>query len=463
MTIADPIAVATVAFWILVSLIVVLPIRWSVVVYLLLVQFDLAGSNNYFLDSLGIVNAIRVIGVPTLLLLRVRPIAELAPSFSRLRNIWLLYAAYAAIAVCWSPYRIPAIKMLGYFYAYSILFLVFTNAWQRKWFNTKSLALVVWLSLLFGMVQTYMLGNQYGNPEYEFRFTSFTGAQSFAPFLLCLLVVLLFRERWNTSIVAAAIGASVGLVLTGSRSIFFGFSWIVLVGGFILAVRSGRKVNLGLIVKRTVASGTILFCVGAVVFKVLPESRLNEVLGATVAKDVTLDDVGTFAWRYHIYQKTLQALAERSLPSLFVGSGTSSGASLVLEAGIFKEDEVDPNRSIHDEFLRSLYEWGVPGIFLLALLLAEAGKIGLRMATRSGSWGAWAFLAIFVPMLISLTFENILAEGGGPAGVGYSLVLTSMAAAAFGNQRQRNKIQALQTNSALAGHSRNLLRPLPEC
>lgn len=455
MTIIDSITVATAAFWILVSLIVLLPVRWSVIAYLVLVQFDLAGVDHSSLDSLGIVNAIRVVAVPTLLLFRMRPISPLAPNFSRLRNIWLLYMAYAAIAVFWSPYRIPALKMLGYFYAYSVLFLVFTNAWQRKWFNARSLAFVVWFSLFLGVVQTYLLGNEFGNPDYEFRFTSFTGAQSFAPFILSLCVLLLFRESWTLSVIATAIGASVGLLLTGSRSVFIGFVWIVLVGGIILAGRSGKKIDFGLIAKRAVVSGAILLCVGAVVLNALPGNRLNEALAASVTRNATVEDVGTFGWRYNLYQKTLMSLGERSLKELFVGSGTSSGATLVTEADIFLESEVDPNRALHDEFLRSLYEWGIPGLVLLLLFLGESGRICLRMIMQNGSPAAWTFLAVLVPLLVSLTVENVLAEAAAPAGVGYSLVLTSMAAAAGIACRPTHQNGAPQVASLLRGGVEN--------
>src|SRR5258706_4870500 len=375
----DAITVANVAFWILLSLVVFLPVRWAVVAFLILVQFDLAGVDHSSLDSLGIVNAIRVVVVPTLLLLRIRPIRPLATPLSRLRNIWILYILYAALAVFWSPYRVPAIKMLGYFYAYSVLFVVFTNAWQREWFNARILAFVVWVSLLLGFLQTYFLGNAYGNPDYESRFTSFSGAQSFAPFMLSLFALLLFREKWSFSVIAAAIAATVGLVLTGSRSIFIGFAWIVLIGGVILAQRSGKKINVGLIGRRVIISGAILLSVGGIVLNVIPGSRLNKALVATVSQNATLEDVGIFGWRYNLYQETLTSLRARSLKQLFAGSGTSSGATLVTETGIFLESEVDPNRALHDEFLRSVYEWGVPGLVLLLLFLVESGRICVRM------------------------------------------------------------------------------------
>jgi hypothetical protein len=64
------------------------------------------------------------------------------------------------------------------------------------------------------------------------------------------------------------------------------------------------------------------------------------------------------------------------------------------------------------------------------LFLGEAVRICVRLIRETESKEAWAFLAILVPLLISLTVENFLAESASPGGVGYALVLTSMLARA---------------------------------
>jgi len=334
--------------------------------------------------------------------------------------------------------------MLGYLYGYCILFLVFTTAWRRRWISAGGLTFVVWASLFFAYVQTYLLGNDYGEPEYGRRFTSFTGAQSFAPFLLVLIALLVFRERRNLSILLAVGAASIGIVLTGSRSTFLGIAWVLIAGGIIFAIRSGKKINLRLIVRRIGFGVAGIACVGLLVIEVLPKDRLNEMLGAVVSQNATLEDVGTFAWRYSLYGKTLDELASRSLPRLMIGSGTSSGASLVLENNIFQQEDVDPNRALHDEFLRSAYEWGLPGLVFLTFFLVEVFTICNEMIVRYHSWQAGAFAAILVPLMVSLTVENILAESSAPVGVGYCLVLAGMAAtyAPLGPR----PLQALKTN-----------------
>jgi O-Antigen ligase len=433
----ETLIIARVAFWLLAALVVFLPARWSTVAFLLLVQFDLSGTASYTAESLGIENAIKVTLIPTILLWRIKEEISFDPHFARLRHIWLLFAGYACLAILWSPFKLSALKMLGYFYAYCVLFLVFTVAWRKRWFNARSLMIVLWCSLLFAFVQTYGLANEYGSVgnfygsiDYEFRFTSFTGAQSFAAFLLSIFVLLIFCEEWNLATFAAAAGATTGLILTGSRSIFLGFAWILVLSGVISAKRRGKVLSLGAVAKRMTIGAAVLLCVAALVLSVLPENRLNQMLSASVSSDRSLEDIGTFVWRFALYQKTLEELAHRRAATLLAGSGTSSAATLVLDTGFFQQSNVDPNRALHDEFLRSLYEWGAPGLFLLLLFLGQAARICFRIIRETDSKEAWAFLAILVPLLISLTVENFLAESASPGGVGYTLVLTCMLARA---------------------------------
>ncbi len=312
---SETLLIARVAFWLLAALVVLLPVRWSTLAFLLLVQFDLSGTATYTAESLGIENAIKVTLIPTILLWRMKEEISFDSRFAKLRHIWLFFAGYACLAILWSPFKLPALKMLGYFYAYCVLFIVFTIAWRKGWFNARSLMIVLWLSLLFAFVQTYGLGNEYGSVgnfygsiDYEFRFTSFTGAQSFAAFLLSLFVLLVFCEEWNFAIFAAAAGATTGLILTGSRSIFLGFCWILLLAGVIFAKRKGKKLSLGVVAKRMTVGAVVLLVVGTVVLSALPENRLNQMLSASVSSDQTLEDVGTFVWRFSLYQKTIEEL-----------------------------------------------------------------------------------------------------------------------------------------------------------
>jgi O-antigen ligase len=452
----DPMLVPTVAFWILASLTFFLPIRWSLVFYLLLVQIDLSAVGNFSTDSLGIQNAIKVIIIPTILLIKLRKEIHFDKSARKYFVPWILFSSYACIALFWSPYRISALKMNGYLYAYTILFVVFVTTWQQEWLNKYKLMFVVWVTLAAGIIQTYFLGNAFGSDEFQSRFTTFTGAQSLAPFLLCMMVLLLFRERASFFTFLTATGAAIGVLLTGSRSVFLGMVWVLLIYGIYSAVRSAKTVRIGMILGRMMILGAAMAVIILVVVEWLPNNRLNEMLTAAVEKNATVDDVGTFGWRFSLYQRTLDELIHRSLPRLLVGSGTSSGADLVLDGGFFNEDNVDPNRAIHDEFLRTTYEWGLLGLAPFVLFLVRILKLDLRQVSKNASPQAWAFLAIVVPFFISLSVENFLADSGSPGGVGYNLVLTSMMALVVSRSEENESSPAQQTPGAIPATSQSI-------
>lgn len=433
---SESIIIAHACFWVLAPLAIFLPIRWSILAFLVLIQFDLSATGGYQSETLGIDNALRVVLIPTILLWRVRKSISFDPVFKKLRLFWILLIGYSALALLWSGYKLSAVKMLGYFYAYSVLFVVFAIAWRKKWLDVKILLTAVWAALALGVLQSYILGNEfgalgnyYGSPDFEWRFTSFTGAQSYAAFLLAIFVLLLFCGKRNFSVVAGTVAAGIGILLTGSRSIFLGLAWILLTAGVAFAHRKNKHLALRSIVLRAAVGGLVLLIAAGVVLEALPQNRLNQMLTAVISSDNSLEDIGTFAWRFSLYEKAIDTLTNRSIPRLLIGSGTSSAADLVLETGVFTDENVDPNRAMHDEFLRSIYEWGLPGIAFLVLFLFEAVRQSIRMIKSSGTREAWAFLAIAVPMLISLTVENFLADGASPGGVGYCLVLTCMVAA----------------------------------
>jgi O-antigen ligase len=424
----DALFIPTVAFWILVGLTILSPVRWSVIFFLLLVQIDLSGLGNFSTESLGIENAIKVAIIPTLFLYRIRNEIHLEQSARKYFLFWIAFVGYACIAVLWSPFKTSAIKMVAYLYAYSAIFVIYITAWQQRWLTPRNLRFVVWISLSGAIIQTYLLGNSFGSDEFQWRFTTFSGAQSFAPFLLSLIVLILFQKRVSFFDILTALGAATGLLMTGSRSIFLGLLWVLSIYAIYSAVRSAKRVRIGMILGRMVLTGSIMLGVVVAVAIFLPENRLNEMVGAAIEKNATIEDVGTFGWRFTLYQKTLDELIHRGIPSLLVGSGTSSAARLVLDEGIFQEDNVDPNRAIHDEFLRATYEWGLLGLAAFVLFLAVIIKLDLQLVAENASPQAWGFLAIVVPLLISLTVENILADSGSPGGVGYNLVLSSFMA-----------------------------------
>jgi hypothetical protein len=425
---APDMLVPTIFFWILAVLSVSLAPRYAILAYVLLVQFDLTGVAFYADSSFGWLNAIKIVAIPTVLLLRVAPVDLLPSAFSGLRNLWVFLVGYAALSVTWSPFHLSAIKMMGYFYAYSILFLIFTHAWRRQWFSNGSFVLVTLLSLLLAAIQTYLLGNPYGDVEHQGRFTSFTDAQSFAPFLVCMIILLILcGQRTVLSWMTAAV-AVVGLLLTGSRSYFVGFAWVALILGLALGSRFRQHLGIYLIFKSAIVGVLTVALLAVIVYRNLPQSRLNELVDVAASDNTSLQEVGTFAWRVQIWEKTVEALAGRDFRGLILGSGTSSGAAVAMQTDFFEEVNVDPNRCIHDEFLRTAYEWGAIGLLAFVCFLGALFKLSFTMARITQFPEAWACLAVTGPLVIGLLIENIFADAASPGGVGFCLVFASMVA-----------------------------------
>jgi O-antigen ligase len=443
---------AGVAFWVFAAVVLFGPIRWSVLAFILLAQFDLSAGTEYRLTTWGLENAIKSIVLTTLLLYRLRPFPRLERPFSVLARLWLLLTVYAALAVAWSPDKLSGLKMVGYLYAYAAIFFVFLACFRKGLLDAKLLATCMWASLILATVQSYLLGNSYGDAYFDGRFTSFTGAQSFAVFLLSLAILLFFRESltwWKVLTITAGI---VGVVLTGSRSTFLGALYALFIGSVFFALRSGKALRLTLVAKRGMITLTVLLAVSAIVFIALPENRLNEMVTAVLTKGTTVEDVGTFGWRYSLYEKILEEFPDRGPARLMFGAGTSSGGSLVVNLGFYNDQSADPNRAIHNEFLRALYEWGLVGLGLLASFLCLAVRYAMQNSTSTGSRATWALLAISGPLLVGLTVENVLAEAAGPAGVGLALIFASAAdsccASAQKKATKRTRSQQGQLNFA---------------
>lgn len=421
--------VPTILFWLLVAIFLCVPPRYAVPVFILIAQLDLTGIAFYSDVSLGWENAVKVIALPTILLVRLRPVDLLPSPFKFARNAWMCLVAYAALAVAWSPYHLSGVKLIGYLYSYSVLFVVFACAWRRHWITRGWLIGLVSVSLFFAVLQTYVLGNPYGEPEYDNRFTTFADPQSFAPFLICMIILLVICNRRTIGSVTAALAAVVGLVLTGSRSNLIGFLWVVLIIGVALAKQANRHLRLSILLRNTSLGCIGLILISTLILNALPQNRINELIEvATSYENHSLESVGTFAWRLTVYAEAIKELSNRNWRELAIGSGTSSGALVGLQTGFFAEATVDPNRVIHDEFLRALYEWGLVGLLAFVCFLAALFHLCVRLIRLTSSPYAWAYLAAFGPLLIGLLIENIFADGASPGGVAYCLLFASLAA-----------------------------------
>jgi O-Antigen ligase len=426
-------SVAPLLFWTLAAVALIAPPRWALFSYLLLAQVDLSASDFASASTLGLDNAFRIVVIPTVLLLRLRSTAPAPAIPDALSRWWLLFAAYVAIASFWSPFPLSAIKMIGYLYCYSALFILFRRAWAQSWFSIRFVIANLGAALCIATAQTYVLGDL-ASPEG--RLTSFDDPQNFAAYLISIAAIVLFaRENEKGALRWFALAAAAGgIVLTGSRYVLIGLVMLAVLSFLRQWFEQGSGAKLSAFVKRIVFVAAATLLLVTVIVRFAPENRLNELVDYAGTSSSSYEDVGTFAWRVLIYEEAIDQILNRTAVGLLFGSGTSSagGVKVDVYSHQFTLEEVDANRSMHDEFLRAVYEWGIVGLVLLLGFLGSTFSFCWRRAKATREVSTLAYIALFPTLLLGLGVENILANAGHPAGTGYLLVFTFSAAAPAG-------------------------------
>src|SRR5271154_6703366 len=185
-------SLAPLLFWTLASGALIAPRRWSLFCYLLLTQVDLSAADFSSASSVGWDNAFRVVVIPTVLLLRFRSKTHIPTISTALSRWWPLFVADVAIAAIWSPFPLSALKMLGYLYCYSALFILFRRAWAESWFRVRFVIANLCAALCIAVAQSYFLGDF---PRPEGRLTSFDDPQNFAAYLISIAAIVWFSNE----------------------------------------------------------------------------------------------------------------------------------------------------------------------------------------------------------------------------------------------------------------------------
>jgi O-antigen ligase len=420
----EALLVARALFWVFAAGVLLLPMRWALFCFILASHMDITSLTFNSATAVGFENTIRIAGLPMLLLLRTGVPSLKQMTWTLPQKIWLGLVAYAAIAGFWSGFPLAAIKMVAYLIAYFVLYMIFCNAWGERWLDIGLLRLVAWSVIGLAMLQTLVLGNAWGG--LEDRFTSFSAPQYFAAFLVAVLAILMFSGERGWFHYATCGGLMVTIVFSGSRYVFVSMVALAVIGCFqLVSGRNGtlrwrpnlRKMLVTLVIA---AAGT------GILFSYLPYNRIDELVGAVSEDGATVEDVGTFAWRLGIYEDILERLENRTGTELFFGSGTSSGAALMLnhDPDHYDHDGIDGNRVLHSEFLRALYEWGIPGLGLLAAFVIATTVGFVKKIAAEGGGPGLAFAGALPSIVLGLAIENMLASAASAGGVGILLAMT---------------------------------------
>ena len=420
----DAMLLARALFWVFAAGVLLLPMRWSLFCFILAAHMDITSLTFNSATAVGFENTIRIVGLPALLLLRTgfAPLKDM--TWTLPQKIWLGLIIYAAIAGLWGGFPLAAIKMVAYLVAYFVLYLVFCSAWCERWLDIGLVRLVAWSVIALAVLQTFVLGDEWGGLEE--RFTSFSAPQYFAAFLVAVLAILMFSGERGWFHYATCGGLMAAIVLSGSRYVFVSMVALAVIGCFQLA--SGRHGSLRWrpnLRKMLLTLGIAAAGIGILV-AYLPYNRIDELVGAVSEDDATVEDVGTFAWRLGIYEDVFEHLEKRTGLELFLGSGTSSGAALMLnhDPDHYDREGIDGNRVLHSEFLRALYEWGIPGLgLLLAFVIATTTGFVQKIAAEGGG-PALAFAGALPSIVLGLAIENMLASAASAGGVGILLAMT---------------------------------------
>jgi hypothetical protein len=393
------------------------PLRWSFTAFVLLATLDFPGNR----ESVGILNAIKGIALPIYLLWRLR-------GYSGHRRVilapiaWGLLTLYAGIAAAWSLFPISALKLSAEMAGSLIICCLFLRATKAGYITAKIVLPVTVGALVIASLQNLFYPLWTGEPG---RFTGFTTAQGFAAFLAALFCLTLCSSSLKIAVrVALCTALAVALWFNGSRIWFIGIviamfvtfaasyvrTWIkicVVGGAFIaLAVSIDQRAEMIKLLEETA-----------------PDNRVAAAITAAYKGDVHSLWLGTFNFRKTVTSIAVERIQTFSLGELVFGRGTSNGAMITGSMFHAYAGLGDPNRMMHNEWVRVFYEWGIIGFLLWCTFLCSITLFALQGVRRDRSGQARALLAYLPALLVALAGENFLAGAGASMTMGFLLLI----------------------------------------
>ena len=159
-----------------------------------------------------------------------------------------------------------------------------------------------------------------------------------------------------------ALSLFTAVVLDGSRIYVIGLILSTMVALLVSYSRPWQKMlgeaSVIFLVLGLVAEKDLLL---QIISRIAPRNRVADMINAVYEGDMRSTGVGTYVFRKQLYQRAFQAIGESSLLELAFGHGTSNGRML---RGTLARGVGVPNRAVHNEWLRILYEWGGVGLAL---------------------------------------------------------------------------------------------------
>ena len=429
---AEPDAVC--ARWLLLALapiVLAAPLRWAIAAWLVMTNLDATGSGVASHAGVGWLNAFKAVALPAWLLVRLRGVRHVIPGGWPAR-LWLALAAWAGVSALWSPYPLAAVKLAAGMAGILLAVAMLESALRRGVLDDRSIFWFLFASLTLALVQTIFFGDGsfgYAGRGMPQRFTSFVAAQQFAALLAAMVCWTLWAPQWSEkrrTILLLALFAA--LAANGSRTWTLG---ALIALGIATLVNRPRWPNLA----RVAVVIAILMSVPAIRRGLHrqpagePPNRLTATAYALVRGEDRADGMGlgTARFRLRLYQGVWDAWRTGGGKGWWIGHGTGSGAQVAqrLFPYAYRSESLDPNRVVHNEWLRVTYELGIIGLLLWLGVLA--GLVHLAWSRRPDR-SAMALLSYLPALLLGLTAENVIDGAGNVVTTGLLLLVARAAA-----------------------------------
>ncbi len=389
------------------------PLRWSFIAYLLLCTIDFPGDRS----GVGFLNAAKGMLLPLWLLWRVRGYS--GHKYTLLAPIaWILLTAYAGVYGFWSFYPTAALKLVGHMIGSLIICFVFIRGTKGGYLTPRVVIPVTIGCLVLGVLCSIF---EPGWGEERVRFSSFTGAQGFAAFLVALYCVALCSRSLRISVrIPICAVLILALFLDGSRVWSAGLLIASLMALLVSGVRAWIKIcSMGVLVALLAVlvggSQTVIELLG----RDAASNRIAAAITAFYEGDVTSSGLGTFRFRRQLTTIVVDRLRNSSVQELILGHGTCNGAIISGSSG----RGPDPNRFFHDEWLHVIYEWGVVGLTFWLLFFGSIAAFAYEAARRDPNGYAKPLVCYLPAFLLALSGENFIAAAGNSVTVGFLLLI----------------------------------------
>jgi hypothetical protein len=253
------------------------------------------------------------------------------------------------------------------------------------------------------------------------RFKSFSSAQSFAAFLVVLYSIALCSKSLRLAVRLPLCGILiVALVFDGSRLWMLGLMLSTLVALLLSSAAPWIKVCVvgisAVIVTLGIAEGDVVLSFLA---RQAPSNRIAAAIVAGYWGDSKSYGLGTYRLRRELDQRAITAIGSSGIRDLTFGHGTSNSAELA--GGLARKP--DPNRIMHDEWLRVPYEWGIVGTIFWLIFFGSIALYALRGIRKEQGEYSKPLLIYLPAFALGLAGENIIAGAGNDVSAGFLLLI----------------------------------------